>query len=335
MHIVFLVPPAKRTLCFAPRDLQRLEAAHDVVYAECETPDALRTFWDQHAASAETLVTGWDTPPLTAEQLDAAPSLRAIVHAAGSVRHLLPEGFWNRSIRLATARDALARGVAETTLGLIIAGLKGVFPADRLTSGGGWKVGDTQMPGWPVRELYDCSVGIIGASKVGRHMIRLLKPFEVEVLVADPHLVEAEAKELGVEHVELDELMRRCDVTSLHAPALPSTRRMLGAAQFRRMPDHAIFINTARGMIVDEDALVTELRTGRIWAFLDVTDPEPPAADHPLRTLPNCVLTPHIAGAISTGCRRLGRHTVDQLLELAAGKRMRDEMTADAFAVVA
>jgi phosphoglycerate dehydrogenase-like enzyme len=102
---------------------------------------------------------------------------------------------------------------------------------------------------------------------------------------------------------------------------------MLGREQFKLMANHAIFINTARGMIVDETALCDELRTGRIFAFIDVTDPEPPAANHPFRSLPNVVLLPHIAGAVGNGCLRMGRSIVDQILEFAAGKTTHGEIS--------
>ena len=99
------------------------------------------------------------------------------------------------------------------------------------------------------------------------------------------------------------------------------------------MKRHAIFINTARGMIVDEPALVDELRTGRIFAFIDVTHPEPPRPDHPFRTLPNCVLLPHIAGAITNGVRRQGRSIVDQVMEFAEGKTMHGEITNEQWVI--
>ena len=291
--------------------------------------------WPASLARARALITGWSTPPLTDGMLDQAPQLNVIVHAAGSVKHLLPVSVWDRGIRVASANDALAIGVAETTLGMIIAGLKGFFQGERLTRSGGWKLNDFDCPGFTVRELYDLNIGLIGASQVGRHLIRLLQQFDIDILLTDPFIDPAEADRLGVELIPLDDLMRRSDVVSLHAPALPSTWRMLSGEQFRLMKDDAIFINTARGSIVDEAALITELKTGRISAILDVTDPEPPSADHPFRRLPNVVLTPHIAGAITNGCLRLGRSAVNQVLEFIQGRQMHGEITAQRLAILA
>lgn len=335
MHLFLFVPDSMQRRCFAPVDLDRLRASHELVLARSEEPAGLMREWDEHAPQADAIITGWDTPSITEAMLEQTPHLRLLVHSAGSVKHLLPAGFWQRRIRVVTCNDALAVGVAETTLGMMIAGLKGLFPANALTHAGGWKSEPFDLPGFPVRELFDVTIGLIGASKVGRQVIRLLRAFEVNILVADPYLSRDEATRLGVQRVGLDELMRQSDVVSLHAPALPMTRHMLSKAQFGAMKNHAIFINTARGSIVDEEALAQELKSGRIFAFLDVTNPEPPAVDHPFRNLPNVVLTPHISGAMSNGCRRMGRCAVDQLLLFAQGLHIPGEVTAEQMAILA
>lgn len=291
--------------------------------------------WHGAAREAEVLVTGWGSKPLTDEDLSNLPRLRAIVHAAGSVKALLAPSHWSGGVRLATANEALAIGVAETCVGMIIAGLKAFFPCYNSTRAGHWLPRDGRFTEHVrVRETFGCSIGIIGASKTGRHTIRLLKGFECEVLLSDPFVTPEQAAELGVELVSLDELMRRSDVVCLHAPALESTRHLLSRRQFSLMKDGGLFLNTARGMIVDEEALVAELRTGRIFAILDVTDPEPPAPDHPFRSLENCVLLPHIAGAVSNGCLRLGRSVVDQIEELSRGAKMHGEVTEAQVAVM-
>lgn len=334
MHVVFLLTTPVLNMCFHPREFPRL-SEHSVALSNESEASRLAAFWTRHAQDVEFLVTGWKTPPLTDEMLDQAPKLRAILHAAGSTRHLLPRSVWGRGIRTSSAREALAIGVAETTLGMIIAGLKGFFPAARMTAQGGWLIDNDRVMGYQIREMYQRTIGIIGLSKVAQHLIRLLGQFEVQILATDPHVSPEKAEELGVELVPLDTLMQRSDVVTLLAPALPETHKMLGSRQFSLMRDGAIFINTARGMIVDEHALAEELKRGRIWAFLDVTDPEPPAADHPFRSLPNVVLTPHLAGAVGNGCLRLGRSVVDQILEFAAGNAMHGEFSAAEWTILA
>ena len=218
---------------------------------------------------------------------------------------------WARGIRVTSASVTLARDVAETTLGLMIVGRKRIWPLGNHVRDGGWRDSPTWHR-WDARELHRSTVGLIGAGSVGRHVIDLLAPFDTTILIADPYLSHDEARRLGAEKVELDELMARGDVVSIHAPDNEQTRHMVGAEQLSRMSDGAVLINTARGSIIDEPALVDELARGRIFAFLDVTDPEPPAPDSPLRRLDNVVVTPHIAGCIEN-CHRMGELAVEEV----------------------
>lgn len=333
--VLFHLPVSMLHHCFAPRDLQRLEKRYHCIYPAADDPDTMADAWSDHAAELHAVVTGWDSLPITESMLAIAPQLEVVVHSAGSIRPFIPEAIWRSGIRIATANDALGKGVAETALGLIIAGLKGFFPCAQLTRSGEWQAALPCQGYGRVRELYDVRIGLVGASRTGRHLLRLLTEFDAEVVLSDPTLTAEDADALGVRLVSLEELMRVSDVVSLHAPALPELRHMLGAPEFQSMKDDAIFINTARGMLVNEEALAAELMTGRISAILDVTSPEPPAADSPFRSLPNVILLPHIAGAISTGCLRQGRSTVDQLLEFLRGETVHGEVTRERFATMA
>ena len=139
---------------------------------------------------------------------------------------------------------------------------------------------------------------------------------------------------MGVTKLELDELLRRADIVSLHAPANGQTSHMLNAPRLKLMKGDALLINTARGSLIDEAALITELGNGRFFAFLDVTDPEPPAADSPLRILPNVVVTPHIAGCIEN-CQRMGELAVEELRRFFAGETAVYPITPEMFARIA
>jgi phosphoglycerate dehydrogenase-like enzyme len=328
------ISPDMRHKIFSEREMGTLEAVYDVRCATGVDAD-LGDQWTELVTQAEILVTGWGSPPISDEMLDKSKSLQSIIHAAGSIKQLLPASVWERGIRVATNNHALGVGVAETTLGMIIAGLKGFFPCNALTHGGGWKNGDTSLPGFTVREVFEVTIGLVGLGQVARHLVELLKVFEVTVVAYDPVVDPAEAEAMGVELVELDELMARSDVVSIHAPALPSTRRMIGRSQLRLLKDDAVLINTARGNVIDEPALVEELMRRRIWAFLDVTDPEPPVADHAFRSMPHVILTPHIAGAVSNGIRRIGRNVVRQIGEFAEGLERNGEVTAKRATVMA
>jgi phosphoglycerate dehydrogenase-like enzyme len=155
------------------------------------------------------------------------------------------------------------------------------------------------------------------------------------VLVSDPYLDQAHAAGLGAEPVDLDELCRRSDVLTLHAPQLPETNRLIDERRLALMPDGAILINTARGSLVDSDALARACATGRIDACLDVTDPEPLPAGHPLIGLPNVWITPHVAGAQGTEVRRLGEFAVAEVERFVAGEPLLGAVRADQLAVLA
>ncbi len=333
--VLFHLPRSMFDKCFSPRDLRRLDAHFDWLPPVTDDSVELLSFWDANIPEVQAVVTGWDSPPISEAMLAAARKLEVLLHSAGSIRPFIPASIWESDVRIATCNDALGRGVAETTLGLIIAGLKGFFPCAALTRAGEWQEALPARGFGRVRELYDVTIGVIGASRTGRHVLHLLKNFDADVLVSDPTIEAADAAVLGARLVDLGTLLRRSDVVSLHAPALPELRHMLGGREFALMKNDAIFINTARGMLVDEQALDRELATGRISAILDITFPEPPSKDHPFRGRPNVALLPHIAGAIANGRLRQGRSAVDQLMEYASGEVMSGEITRERFCVMA
>lgn len=267
---------------------------------------------------AQGCITSWGVHPLDPDVVAAASDLEAMAHMGSSVKRFLSDAVWESGIRVTSAGITLARDVAETTLGLMIVGRKRIWPLGRHVADGGWR--DSPVwDQWDARELTRSTVGLVGASNVGRHVIELLGAFEVDILVADPYLSAEEAAELGVEVVDLDELTSRSDVVSLHCPENEHTRHLFDRERLRSLQDGAVLINTARGGLIDESALVSELERGRIFAFLDVTDPEPPDPASPLRTLDNVVVTPHIAGCIEN-CGRMGELAVEELRRHFAGE---------------
>jgi phosphoglycerate dehydrogenase-like enzyme len=264
---------------------------------------------------ARACVTSWGCQPMTAEVLDAAPDLGIIVYAAGSVKPIITGAVWERNIVVTSSAAMIAVNVAEITVGCLIVGLKNVWGLSQVTNSGDWREDRESAKS---RVLNQSTIGIIGASHVGRTVLDYLQPFEVkEVLLYDPYWSAEDIATLGATKVSLEELLRRSDAVTLHAPALPATRHMLGGEELRLMKDDAVFINTSRGQNVDEQALVTELEKGRLFAFLDVTDPEPPAVGSRLRALPNVILTPHVAGGGPN--TRMGDHAAGELRRYFAG----------------
>ena len=271
------------------------------------------------------LVTGWGCPMVTAEVVKAAPRLKLIAHAAGTVKFTLDPAVYAAGIRVTHAADANAVPVAEYTLASIIFANKRVFELrDRYRTDPGRRSSYALMDE-PIGN-YHRTVGLVGASRIGRKVARMLMGFDFTVLVSDPFVKPGDPVLDGAELVDLDTLMARSDVVSIHAPSLPATRAMIGARQLALMKDGAAFINTARGAVVDEAALIAALETGRIHAVIDVTDPEIPERGSPLYSLPNVFLTPHVAGAVGTERLRLGQMAIEEVERFVAGEPMEFEI---------
>ncbi|MGW2564027.1 hydroxyacid dehydrogenase [Streptomyces sp. NPDC001514] len=272
---------------------------------------------DSVLGAAEVLFTHWGAPRLTAEALRRMPRLRAVVHAAGSVKHHVTEAVWERGIAVSTAAAANALPVAEFTLAAILFANKRVLDSARHYRE--LRAGVPVLPYFAGHGNYHRTVGIVGASRIGRRVLELLRPLDLHVLLHDPYLGAAEAAGLGAELVGLDELVRRSHVVSIHAPELPETRHMFDARRIALLRDGATLVNTARGALVDTDALTEQLVTGRIHAVLDVTEPEVLPAASPLYALPNVLLTPHIAGSLGNELGRMAHWAIDEVERYATG----------------
>ncbi|MFJ6567498.1 hydroxyacid dehydrogenase [Streptomyces sp. NPDC091292] len=308
-------------------------APDPVLAPEAEGPGAEGSDGDAFPAAladAEILVSGWGCPRLTADVLARAPRLRAVVHAAGSVKSLVSEAVWERGIVVSSAADANAGPVVSHTVALVTLAARRT-----LTLAAGYAAGYAE--GWPAFESRagadGVTVGIVGASRIGRRVIAELARSDAgyRVLLSDPHVTDEEARRLGARRVPLAELCRESRVVSVHAPLLPETTGLLDAGMLDLIPDGGAVINTARGAIVDTDALIRACSSGRLEAYLDVTDPEPLPPGHPLLALPNVLVTPHMAGAQGSEVRRLGQYAVAEVRRWVAGEPLLGEVTPEAL----
>ncbi|WP_406195607.1 hydroxyacid dehydrogenase [Streptomyces sp. NBC_01017] len=316
LRAVFAMDPAHLPLLFPPPLMARLRQA-----AEIDPTLVVRDFTDPAAAGVlartEVLITGWGCPHLDTDALTAAPGLRAVLHAAGSVRSLVGDALWKAGVTVSSAVTGNALPVAEYTLAMILLAGKDTFGhRERFRSTHAYPTHrETAATGNVGRR-----VGVIGASRVGRRLLELLQPFDFTVLLHDPYVGAAEAAGLGAELLSLDDLLRRSDIVSLHAPDIPETYRMLDGKRLGLIRDGGVLINTSRGALVDPAALTDELVSGRLHAVLDVTEPEPLPARSPLYHLPNVFLTPHIAGSLGNELERLGRIVVEELERVVRGE---------------
>lgn len=318
---LFVMDPVHLPALFPARVRARLDAALRLPRSASPLPRAAGGI---APAEAEVLVTGWGCAPLTAEVLSGMPRLRAVLHAAGSVKGHLTDACWERGLLVSSAATANALPVAEFALGAILLCAKDVLRLRALYAA------EHRLP--TARETasvgsFGTRVGIVGASRTGRRLIELLRPFGFEVAVHDPYLPAQEAAALGVLPLPLDELAATSRILSVHAPDLPATRHLLDARRLALMPHGATLVNTARGALVDTAALTAELVRGRLCAVLDVTEPEPLPADSPLFSLPNVLLTPHLAGALGNELALLGDAVAGEAERLVAGLPLHHAVT--------
>ena len=273
----------------------------------------------------EVLLGSWHMARLDAELLGAMPRLHTVLYAAGSVRHFMTDAAWQR-LRVSSAADANARVVAEFCVAEILFSLKHGWrkSAKALAASPEFPGAPDAAPGIDRTSV----VGLVSFGRIARHTSHFLKAFSPRVVAYDPGVPPAEMATAGVEPVSLEELFSRSDVVSVHVPLLDSTRGLIGPALLARLRPGATLINTARGGVIDEGSLIRFLhQRPDVTAVLDVTEPEPPAANSPLRFLPNVVLTPHIAGCVGRECRRLGEAMVEELEAIAAGRPLRHLLT--------
>lgn len=264
-------------------------------------------------------VVGWggSLGRLTDEVMDQAGQLRLIAAAAlspdGKERAVAMEA---RGILVVDCSWPVQQSVAEYVLGMIITSLRRVWEHhESLRAGGPWR----DPACMPNGELAGSCIGVVGAGRVGRLVIQALESWPCRTVVADPYVARADAEALGAELVPLPALLATADVVTLHVQYDDTTRGLIGREELAQLRDGAILINAGRAATVDEDALLDELRNGRIRAVLDVFDPEPPPPDHPYFSLPNVLTTPHIAGHTPTMFRRCGTVAIDAVLQYLQG----------------
>ena len=313
---VFAMQPWALPALFPADLLERLRTL-----VRLEPGPALTSFGTEEAASAlrgaDVLVTGWGCPRIDSAVLAAAPRLRAVIHSAGSVKGHVDPAVFAGGIAVSSAAQANAVPVAEYTVSAI------VFAAKRVFTRADWYARDRTAGDWRSGEgtgLFGRTIGIIGASWTGRLVLDRLRAHDVRLLLSDPYVTADGARALGAELVDVDELCRRSEVVSVHAPALPETHHLLDARRLALLQDGATLINTARGSLVDTVALTEHCVAGRLEAVLDVTDPEPLPPGHPLLTLPNVLVTPHLAGSQGHELRRLGDFAVAEVARFTRGE---------------
>jgi glyoxylate reductase len=286
--------------------LERLRAEHEVDVWPGELPptrDELRA----GVAEAEGLL-ALLTDRVDAELLEAAPKLRAIANYAVGFDNIDVEAVAKRGIAVGVTPDVLTDATADLAWALLLAAARRLPEARDAVLQGAWRTWDPN--GWLGVDVHGATLAVVGAGRIGRAVARRATGFDMEVLTVG-------------RGDDLHAALQRADFVSLHVPLTPQTRHLIDADALAHMKPTAILVNTARGGIVDQDALAAALHEGRLkGAALDVTDPEPLPADHPLLRAPNLLVVPHIGSATETARAAMADRAVDNLLAGLAGRPM-------------
>jgi len=266
----------------------------------------------EYAADVSAVISGvevWD-----AAAMDHAPKLRIICKLGVGLDNFDLDAATERDIAITNAPGGNANAVAEFAVGLMISVLRHMATGNRAARTGDW----TRFVG---HELEGREVGLVGFGRIAQTLARRLRGFDLRLRAYDPAPNRDAAAELGVELAELDDVLAGSDIVSLHLPSTPQTRRFVDAAFLDRMRDGAYLVNTARGALVDEDALVAALRNGKLaGAALDVFEHEPLPATHPFTEMPNVVITNHMAADSHEAYEQIGLINARAVLDVLADR---------------
>ena len=282
----------------------------------------------------EVIFSTWGMPALGEDEIRTYfPALREVYYAAGSVQ-AFARPFLGCYVRVFSAWGANAVPVAEFTAAQIVLANKGFFQSAAIMKSKKRGVARDYAGSFPGN--FEAQVGLIGCGMIGSLVAQMLRAYRLEVLVHDPYLSGERAGELGVTRCSLEALFTRCQTISNHLPDNERTRGMLDYSLFKRMKPNAAFINTGRGAQVVEADLIRAMKeaSGRT-ALLDVTHPEPPERGSALYTLPNVILTPHIAGSMGGEVARVGEFMVSEYMALREGRAPQYEVTIKMLEVMA
>ena len=301
--------------------LMELTNSDGVIYGKADVLAEPEKF-----ADTEYVFSTWGMPSFTEAEIKAClPSLKCVFYAAGSVQ-AFARPFLNCGVKVFSAWAANAVPVAEYTVAQIILAGKDFFCQSRLLSGEDRVAADARR-GSHIGN-YHKKIGLIGCGMIGSLVAEMLKAYDLEVLAFDPFMSPEKAERLGVTPCSLEDLFSSCSVVSNHLANNPQTQKMLTYKHFSSMLPYATFINTGRGaQVVEADLIKVLTERPDLVALLDVTDPEPSPAGHPFYRLPNCFVTPHIAGSLGCELTRMAEYMVTEYETFIKGEACRYEVT--------
>ena len=310
---------------FTPENIELANSLGEIVWNETDQRLNIEDVKDK-IADCDVYVTSWGAPPLDNEILKYAPDIKLLCHLCGTIVPVMSDEMWEKGIRAVTGNDYFAESVAEGTIAYMLASLREIPRYSyNLKVKKQWKGQE------PTNGLLGKSVGIVSYGAIAKHLVRMLQVFRVKIKVYDiVPIPEEDKQKYGIEQVSLEELFTTSDIISVHTPYNDKTYHLIDEKLLSLIKDGGLFINTSRGPVIDQAALVRQLNTGRFSAVLDVYEKEPPEKDDPIYDCPNLIMIPHMGGP-TTNLRQVITH--DLLLEakefIDNGGELKHEITRE------
>lgn len=316
-ELIILVSPHVGGRIVGSRMAAAFEGLANVAVVEAADEDAAAL------ARAHVIITGLG--PVSREHIEAAPNLEVIQCASHGFDYVDLDAADERGIKVANigSSGAEKQNVAEQTIALMLGLAKQMIPAHNALALGDWALPRLQAS---ITELSGKTLGIVGLGQIGREVAKRALAFDMEILYSEPARADIGVeREFGARHVELDDLLATADYVTLHAPLTESTRHLIDARRLALLKPTAFLINTARGPLVDQEALARALDAGLLaGAGIDVFDPEPPPADFPLLSAANVLLSPHVAGVTRETLVRIAQAAAANAIKYLAGDALVD-----------
>lgn len=261
-------------------------------------------------------ISGWGNTPFHEKTLQYADRLKLIAHNAGSIRPMVGEAAFHKGIRVCSGNRVFAESVAEGVLAYMLCSLRKISEYQASMASGEWP----SLIG--TKGLLGRSVGLVGYGMIAQYLVEFLKPFGCKIKVSSRHTSAEELVEKGLEPATTEEIFSSCDIVSLHGSLTEKTKHSIGAELLNSMREGALLVNTARGALIDEKALISVLKTKQVWAVLDVFETEPLPMDSPLRACERAILMPHSAGPTADRRYVVTGHILDDIEHFLKGESM-------------
>lgn len=326
MKIFIAMPDSETTKTFfTQRALDELSMLGEVTqnpYGREMTEDEMV----KDAADADVILCGWGTLMFTGELLKKLPNLKILAYTGGSMSSVVSPDAMECGVKVLTGNYIFAKSVAEACITYSLCALREIEKYMKLVRDGGWR-----PDVWENRGLFGKKIGIIGFGEIAKNFVKLLEPFDVEILVNSGHLTEEEAKDYGVVKADRKEIFSSCDIVSVHLALNEKTQGSIDRSLLELLKPDAILLNTARGAVIDEAAMTELLEQKRFFAALDVYEVEPLPVESKLRTLDNAVLLPHMGGPTIDMREYIVRSFVKDFIAYSKGESMKNVFMSDSL----